>query len=59
MATVFLQSPNSQRSEMRETDMHSARFLLEEIEKGRLGEMSGMTQVPTPADHQSSGSTWA
>lgn len=39
--------------------MHTARFLLEEIEKGRLGEMSGVTQVPTPADHQSSGSACA
>lgn len=35
--------------------MHTGRVLLEEIEKGRLGEMSGMTQVPAPADHQSPG----
>lgn len=58
MATTFLHSPILRRSEVKGTDTHTARFMLEERTKGRLGEMSGMTQVPPPADHQSSGFAW-
>lgn len=36
MAIAFLHNPISQRSEVKETDMHTARFMLEETEKERL-----------------------
>lgn len=36
MATAFLHTPISRRSEVKETDMHTAGFMLEETEKGRL-----------------------
>ena len=37
MATVFLQSPILRRSEVKETDMHTARFLLRRDRKREVG----------------------
>lgn len=38
MATASLQSPVSQRSQVKETDTHAARLMLEDTEKGSLEE---------------------